>query len=58
MTIESIFSSLWGFVSSILNMEIPLGQYRVTFWNVTIFGFIMYKVLQILFGLGTRGGEE
>lgn len=58
MTIESIFSTLWTFVNGILSLEIPIGQYNVTFWNVIIYAFILYKVLQILFGLGTRGDNE
>jgi len=58
MTIEDIFTVLWNFVNSILEIELPVGQYDISFWNILITSFILYIVLKVLFGLGTKGGEQ
>lgn len=58
MTIESIFSGIWTLVNGILSLEIPVGEYKITFWNILIYAFLVYIALKILFGLGTRGGDE
>ncbi len=58
MDIESVLSNIWTFVNGILSIELPVGQYTVTYWNITIFAFLVYQVLKIMFGLATRGNKN
>ncbi len=58
MTIREAFSSLWALINGILSLEIPVGEYNITFWNSLIYAFLVYIAFKILFGLGTRGGDE
>ena len=57
MTIEYILSTLFSFIDGILDIELPVGQYNISFWNILIYGFIIYIVFRIFYGIGAKGGD-
>ena len=56
MKLVEIITSLKNVVVGVLNLYIPVGEYRVTFLQLTIGYFLLYTVFRIFYG--TVGGKE
>jgi hypothetical protein len=48
---------LWDTVMGFMALEIPIGEYEVTFWQVFIYFLIFYFILLFLFGIGAKGSR-
>ncbi|WP_432663188.1 hypothetical protein R9X47_21745 [Wukongibacter baidiensis] len=56
--LKDVLVSLWDIVDMVMSLEIPLFEYKITFWNIFYFSVTFYFLLVFFFGLsGTKRGE-
>jgi hypothetical protein len=56
--LKDIIASIWTLVISVMSIEVPLAEYKFTFLELFIYGFLFYIVLWFLFGLGSKKGAD
>lgn len=60
MSLSAIMESLKNIVISVLNLGFPVGEYRITFLQLTIGYFLLHVVFRIFYGTveGRRSGDD
>ncbi len=56
MTLENILKFIFDLVIKLMSLELPIGEYRVSFWQLFVFTAIVILLLKLVFGLG--GGKN
>lgn len=60
MSLSAIMGSLKDLVINVLNLGFPVGEYRITFLQLSIGYFLLHVVFRLFYGAveGRRSGDD
>ena len=58
MTVSEISDVIWNFVTSIMGLSIPVGEYRISFMTIFIFAVVGRILMQFVNRMLERTSEE
>jgi len=58
MTVSDISSVIWNFVSSVMGLSLPVGEYSISFMTIFIFAVVGRILMKFVNGVLERTSEE
>lgn len=58
MTVSEVSNLIWKFVTSIMGLTIPVGEYSISFMTIFIFACVGRIVMMFVNGVLERTSEE
>lgn len=52
--LKDIVQSLWNMVISVMDISFPIGEYKLSFMELFIYGMLVTMILKLLFNWGDK----
>lgn len=53
-TLKEFVQFIWTVVIEVMSLEIPLFEYKFTYLQLMIYGYLVYIILKFLFNFGEK----